>query len=73
MRGTMATIEQRVSHLEGGFEHLATKADVAELKAELKAEVAQSESRIIKWMIGMMVASVAVASTLALFIQRLIG
>ena len=80
----MATIEQRVSHLEGGFEHLATKADVAELraelksdvaelKAELKTEIAQSESRIIKWMIGMMFASVAVAGTLALFIQRLIG
>jgi hypothetical protein len=69
----MATIEQRVSHLEGGFEHLATKADVAELKAELKAEIAQSESRVIKWMIGLMVASIAVASTVALFIQRLIG
>ena len=69
----MATIEQRVSHLEGGFEHLATKADVAELKAELKAEIAQSESRVIKWMIGLMVPSIAVASTVALFIQRLIG
>ncbi len=28
----MATIEERVSRLEGGFEHLATKADVANLK-----------------------------------------
>ena len=28
----MATTEERVSRLEGGFEHLATKADVANLK-----------------------------------------
>ena len=28
----MATTEDRVSRLEGGFEHLATKADVANLK-----------------------------------------
>jgi hypothetical protein len=28
----MTTTEERVSRLEGGFEHLATKADVANLK-----------------------------------------
>ena len=28
----MATTEERVSRLEGGFEHLATRADVANLK-----------------------------------------
>lgn len=57
----MATIEDRVSRLEGAYDHLATKADVAELKADL-----------IKWMVGLMVASVAVATSLALFVQRLI-
>lgn len=58
----MATIEDRVSRLEGAYDHLATKADVAELKADL-----------IKWMVGLMVASIAVATSLALFVQRLIG
>ena len=29
---TIASIEERVSRLEGGFDHLATKADVANLK-----------------------------------------
>lgn len=57
----MATIEDRVSRLEGAYDHLATKADVAELKADL-----------IKWMVGLMVASVAVATSLALFVQSLI-
>ncbi len=28
----MATIDERVSRLEGGFDHLATRADVANLK-----------------------------------------
>ena len=32
-----ATLEERVSRLEGGFEHLATKADVAELRGDLHA------------------------------------
>ena len=32
----MVTIEERVSRLEGGYEHLATKADVAELRGELQ-------------------------------------
>ena len=31
----MATVEERVSRLEGGFDHLATKADVANLKVWL--------------------------------------
>ena len=29
----MATTDERVSRLEGGFDHLATKADIANLKA----------------------------------------
>ena len=28
----MATIDERLGRLEGGFDHLATKADVANLK-----------------------------------------
>lgn len=47
--------------MEGGYEHLATKADLANLKADL-----------LKWMVGMMISSVALAVTVAIFIQRLI-
>lgn len=43
-------------------EYYATKQDLAEL-----------ETRLIKWMVGLMVASSAVATSLALLIQRLIG
>ena len=57
----MTTTEERLSRLEGGYEHLATKADLANLKADL-----------LKWMVGMMISSVALAVTVAIFIQRLI-
>ena len=57
----MTTVEERLSRLEGGYEHLTTKANLANLKADLP-----------KWMVGIMISSVALAVTAAIFIQRLI-
>ena len=68
----MAALEERVSYLEGAHEHLATKADVAAVRTEIAA-VKNDIAKLIKWIIGLMVASIAVASTVALLIQRLIG
>ena len=34
-------LTERVSRLEGTYEHLATKADIAELRGELKADIAE--------------------------------
>ena len=65
----MTTLEDRVSRLEGGYDHLATKADLH----QLESRIYQLESRLIKWMVGLMVGSVAVASSIALVVQRLIG
>ena len=42
----MTSIEERVSRLEGGAEHLATKADVAELKGEVAATKAELKGEI---------------------------
>ena len=58
----MTTIEERLSRLEGGYEHLSTKEDLARL-----------ETRLIKWIIGIMIGSIAIASTFALLIERLTG
>ncbi len=69
----MASLEERVSFLEGANTSLATKADVAELRAELKADIARVETTIIKWIVGTMISSVAVACTLTLVIDRLLG
>ena len=83
----MATAEQatslgeRVSRIEGGYEHLSTKADLAQMRAEFKAEIAgldgkiaglegkvealRSEIRGIKWWIATAAAAVVALSGLA--------
>ncbi len=42
----MATVEARVSYLEGKIDSLATKADVAELRGELRGEIKALRSLI---------------------------
>lgn len=37
---------ERVSRIEGGYEHLATKADLAQMQAELKADIARVETEL---------------------------
>ena len=65
----MATIEERVSRLEGGYEHLATKADLSELKSEIKTDIARLESRLLRWMVGMLLTSIVAASSVATLLQ----
>jgi hypothetical protein len=53
----MAMMEQRVSRLEGAFEHMATKADIARLEtsiANLKTDIVAVESRLLRWTVGTM-------------------
>ena len=38
------TIEERLARLEGVYDHLASKADLAELRASLKDDMARIES-----------------------------
>ncbi len=40
------SLGERVSRIEGGYEHLATKADLAQMRAELKAELAGLDGKI---------------------------
>jgi hypothetical protein len=40
------------------FSHLATKADLAELKAATKADLAELKAEIIKWMFGGLISTV---------------
>ena len=46
-------MEERLSRLEGAYEHLATKADIADLKAELFDKM----NVHMRWMIGIQIAS----------------
>ena len=58
-------MEEQLSHLEGGYEHLAMKADVANLKAAIR----DLENRLIRWMIGGM----AVWSAIVISALQLLG
>ncbi len=65
----MTTEVERISRLEGAYQHLATKADVAELKAELHL----MEVRLLRWGMATVLASVGVASGITLAVDRLLG
>ena len=76
----MTMLEERVSSIEGAYEHLATKADLERLRGDLRtemetmrgdllAQICASETRLVKWNAGMMVGTlVAMAALLRLFI-----
>ena len=66
-------MEERLSRLEGAYEHLATKADIALLKsdiADLKAELFDKMNVHMRWMIGIQIASlVGIVAVLRLLEQ----
>ena len=78
----MTTLEARVSRLEGAFEQLVAltaRVDTLptrdEMRAEIRAHVRESEARIIKWMVGLMIAQtgfmIATAGTAVALVRLL--
>ena len=70
---SMEEVSDRVSRLEGAYDHLATKADLAELRGETKAAIAALEIRLIRWTVTTMVAGMAATATIALVVASLAG
>ena len=77
---TTETLEQRVGHLEAANVHVATKSDLADLRAEmagfraeLKTDMANLESRLVRWFVGATLGGMATAATLTLALTRLFG
>ena len=76
----MTTVEERVSSLAGAYEHLATKADIQEVRAEMqqlrgemKSDMRSMETRLVKWVAGIMIGTMlgsltATAALLRLFL-----
>ncbi len=48
MTNSPLTPEERLAKLEGVYNHLATKADMAELKAEFKTDIAELKAGLSK-------------------------
>ena len=69
MATRMVTLDERVSHLEGKIDSLATKEDVANLRAEMS----RMETRLIKWMVGIVLAGMALAASLTIALQNLLS
>jgi hypothetical protein len=72
----MATVEERLSRLEGVYEHLATKADVEALRGDfeksieiLRVDIGRAEARMLRWTMGTVIAAIAVL----IGIERLAG
>ena len=67
----MATVEQPItrSELREELRHYASKVDLSQLEVRL----AQMETRLTRWMVGMMLGSIVAASSASLVIQRILG
>ncbi len=59
---------ERTARLEERMEHLATKADLERLGGEIKSDLAKTESRILRWMAGVII---SVGALVAAFVKFL--
>ncbi|MCY3957589.1 MAG: hypothetical protein OXG65_04770 [Chloroflexi bacterium] len=55
------------NELDRTLQHYATKADLADLRADLHA----LEARLIKWMLGLMLSATGLAVAIAVAVDRL--
>ena len=65
----LGNVEAQVSGILAIIPHLATKADVAGAVGQIKADMAAVETAIIKWIIATVLASAALAFTIAKFVH----
>ena len=68
----VSDIKAQVASIASVLPHLATKADVNALRAEIsgvRSEVHARESSLLKWLIATLIASVALACTIAKLIR----
>ena len=62
---TAPTLEERVSRLEGGYDHLATKADVEGLCADLLEDIERLRADVSRWMLRLGVALISAMGVIA--------
>ena len=65
------TLDRHVSRLEGAYEHLATKADLARLETRLSEKIGQLETRLYRsfwWMTVTLMAGIIAAIGVATWV-----
>ena len=62
-------LSDRVCRFEGAYGHLATKADLAELKADLAAAIVAQT----RWLARLVLATAAAAAGVVIAVDRLAG
>ena len=65
---TERSTEERLARLEGVYEHLATKADLATIQVEIasvRADIAAVETRLLRWLVPTALAGMGIAVALA--------
>ena len=67
-KSAMSDISERFVRVESRLEQTATKADMAELRGEMKAYMADTKAELIKWMVGTAIALGASAVTVMTFV-----
>ncbi len=60
---------ERLARLEGAYEHLATKADISDLKVDIE----KMQVSIIKWIVGVGLASATIAAAVASTVVTLLS
>ena len=68
----VSELKSQVSAILAIIPHLATKADIADVRTavgQVKADVAAVETAIIKWIVATVLASAALAFTIAKFVH----
>ncbi len=63
----MATDAERLARLEGAYDHLATKADLANMRGELKGDLANLKFSLAAWMLLL----ISVATGVIIAVDRL--
>lgn len=66
----MPTTEERLAAIEATLVHMATKEELQELRAELRADMQELRAELIKWMVGTGIGIASVAATLAGILVR---
>ena len=67
----MTTIEERVSRIEGGYEHLATKADLAAIENRISKDMSALEARLTRLFLGALIAVASLAVAAATYLQSI--